>query len=106
MSCSQIREMTTKLVPANILEQVREANAQRESGELNPPINEADEDDDADLKMALKMSLETHVEDNGEPDYQRTTTIHMNVVTKLLQDIELSLHGDLLVPITHPIPVI
>ena len=107
MSCSQIRQMITKLVPDNILEQVREANALREGGDLSP-MDDADGDEDDDLKMALKMSLEMPVEDSNETELQRTSsyTIYMNVISKLLQDIEQSLSTDQEALIHHPIPII
>jgi len=107
MSCSQIRLMTTKLVPTNILEQVREANALRE--ELTA-VNEIDDEDNESLKLALKMSLETQAEDNEDSEVPRTSSynIHMNVMTKLLKDIEQSLSSCAAKEntIRHPIPVI
>lgn len=108
MSCSQISQMTTKLVPANILEQVREANALREGEDITlTNENDDDEEDDADLKMALKMSLETQSDQIVEPECQRTISyiIHMNLITKLLEDIEESLSKENQV-IHHPIYVI
>ncbi len=108
MSCSQITQMTTKLVPANILEQVREANALREGEDITlTNKNDVDEEDDADLKMALKMSLEMQSDQIVEPECQRTISyiIHMNLISKLLEDIEESLSKENQV-IHHPIYVI
>ena len=120
MSCSQIRQMTDKLVPSNIIEKVKEAKAFSD-GDLNQMVIEDvdcdddnnDDDDDAELQMALKMSLETNVEEaNGQDsivdhELQRTGSyiIHMNVIKRVLEDIEQSISTDGVVLVHHPIPI-
>ena len=72
-----------------------------------------DDDDDAELQMALKMSLETNVEEaNGQDsivdhELQRTGSyiIHMNVIKRVLEDIEQSISTDGVVLVHHPIPI-
>lgn len=106
MSCSQIKQMTTKLVPENIQEQVDKANALRQEEKLNSMTNEVNDEDDPDLAMALKMSLEVQPDHNNEPENRSISyNIQINLITKLLADIEESLSKENLI-IHHPIPII
>jgi len=105
MSCGHIREMIAKPVPQNIIEQVNKSN--RLPGDPTPM--DEDDEDDAQLKMALKMSLEeSQMEEAVDSESQRSTsfTIHLNVINKIIEVIIQSFSRTEKPSSFHPIPII
>lgn len=99
MTCSQIRQMTTKPVPR---EQVEEAKAMAAKDPEDP------EDDEEALNKAIKMSMEDTVDENIESEQHKTTSnsVHVALITKLLEDLEQTLLQENEALIYYPIPIV
>ena len=99
MTCSQIRQMTTKPVSR---EQVEEAKAMT-AKDLEDP-----EDDEEALNKAIQMSMEDTANENIELEQHKTSSnsVHVALITKLLKDLEQTLLQENEALIHYPIPIV
>ena len=106
MTCSEIRQMRPVAIANTNIEKVRQAAIP--SKEITEPSQDADEDD-AVLRIALKMSLETYNESKVEVSKEESSTLlREKLFEKILTDVLNSLlpSHDNLKRINQHIPVI
>ena len=98
MRCDQIHFMRPVAIPEIVEEQSRQARAVTE-------IEGTLDDDDAALRMALDMSLETQNEDS-ETLSSNLFAVRLKIFNGLLHDVACSLSADAVPDICNPIPII